>query len=87
MSIWSSFGGVEGLYEVASGKLGDPQDPNYSYVDLADARSWYGNSAIRIVMETPDEGEVCAVITREQVAKLARDLQDWLTRTADKPDN
>ena len=75
MSIWSSFGGVEGLYEVAYGKLGEPNPK--TYLDLAMAHSWYGDSAIRVSLDD-DDGHACAVLSRDQVIKLVKDLQQWL---------
>jgi hypothetical protein len=76
MSIWSSFGGAEPLYEV--GYAWDPGDVDpKSGLDLAESLSFYGRSAIRVSIDS-SEGHSCAVLSREQVTKTVRQLQAWL---------
>jgi hypothetical protein len=86
MSIWGSFGGVEPLYKDDYGW--DPAGiaPGSS-LDLASAISWYGGNAIRVSLDSGDghiggEGHTCAVVSREQVGEIVRQLQDWLASTA-----
>lgn len=75
MSIWSTVGGVDELYEVSYGPLGEPKPK--TFLDLADAHSWYGDTGLRVTLDS-DDGHACAVLSREQVEKVVGDLQKWL---------
>ena len=90
MSIWSSINLAHSeLWTLGYGAPGDDRSDNLgaswvigdTFLDLATATPWYGNTGVRLIVRDETDTEACVVVPRATAEALRDALTAWLEET------